>query len=491
MANVTRRVGKDGSVSYRIRVFAGIDLQGKQIFRSRTFVPEKGMSSRQVEKALSKAVLEFEEEVQQGALASPDLTVDEYLQRWLCEYADKQLKKKTVEEYHRLMPRISAALGHIKLTKLRPGHLLQFYDQLAQPGIRLDGKYKARQALLEKVPKGGRKALANAAGVSERTVAYIWAGHNVSLATAQRVADAAGIPFSKAFIGTSKEESLSGSSARHYHRMLSSALGKAVKWQLIADNPCSRVSPPKVEDADIQFLDESGIAALLEALNDAPVQYSVITQLALFTGARRGELCALRWSDIDLESGLLSIARTVVEIPKQGLIFNEPKTKKSKRVIKLTPNAVQLLKGYKVWQAAERLKIGSKWCQQVEIMGHTVYNDLLFTRWDGQPLRPGAVTSWFPRFLREHNLPPVRFHSLRHSNAALLIAAHVPVTTVAGRLGHAQVSTTTNIYAGFIRASDAKAADALTDAFDRIGALGGGENGQVLVKFETKRDCTG
>lgn len=85
----------------------------------------------------------------------------------------------------------------------------------------------------------------------------------------------------------------------------------------------------------------------------------------------------------------------------------------------------------------------------------------------------------------------MRFHSLRHSNAALLIAAHVPVTTVAGRLGHAQVSTTTNVYAGFIRTSDAKAADALAEAFERIEALGSGENGQVLVKFHPKQDCTG
>jgi len=491
MANVTRRIGKDGSVSYRIRVFAGVDLHGKQIFRSRTFVPEKGMSLRQTEKVLSKAVLEFEDEVQQGTLASPDLTVDEYLQRWFNEYADKHLKKKTVEEYHRLMPRISAALGHIKLTKLRPGHLLQFYDQLAQPGIRLDGKYKARKALLENVPKSEKRFLAQKAGISERTVAYIWADHSVSLKTAQKVAEAAGMAFSKAFVETSKKELLSGSSARHYHRMLSSALGKAVKWQLIADNPCSRVSPPKVEDADVQFLDENGIANLLEALGDAPVQYSVITQLALLTGARRGELCALRWSDIDFKSGLLSVARTIVEITKQGLIFNEPKTKKSKRVIKITPNAIRLLEDYKVWQAAERVKVGSKWIQRVEIMGQIVDNDLLFTRWDGQPLRPGAVTSWFPKFLHEHGLPPVRFHSLRHSNAALLIAAHVPVTTVAGRLGHAQVSTTTNVYAGFIRTSDAKAADALAEAFERIEALGSGENGQVLVKFHPKQDCTG
>ena len=126
------------------------------------------------------------------------------------------------------------------------------------------------------------------------------------------------------------------------------------------------------------------------------------------------------------------------------------------------------MKDYQRWQLQERLRIGSRWARTVQIMGQTVDNDLLFTKWDGQPIDPAGITSWFPRFLRAHGLPPVRFHSLRHSNAALLIAAHVPVTTVAGRLGHAQVSTTTNIYAGFIRTSDAKAADALGEAFARI-----------------------
>ena len=94
--------------------------------------------------------------------------------------------------------------------------------------------------------------------------------------------------------------------------------------------------------------------------------------------------------------------------------------------------------------------------------------DMLFTRWNGQPFDPNAVTSWFPGFLASHDLPAVHFHSLRHTNASLLIAAHVPVTTVSGRLGHAKTSTTTDIYAGFIRSSDAAAADALTDVFGRI-----------------------
>ena len=78
------------------------------------------------------------------------------------------------------------------------------------------------------------------------------------------------------------------------------------------------------------------------------------------------------------------------------------------------------------------------------------------------------MTTTFRRILASHELPTVHFHSLRHTNASLLIAAHVPVTTVSGRLGHAKTSTTTDFYGAFIRSADAAAADALTGVFDRI-----------------------
>lgn len=468
LANIQKRTNKDGKTSYRIRVFAGETPAGKKIVKTMTYIPADGMTARQIEKAVQKTALDFERQVQQGGLAAESMTVDELLAKWFKEYAEPQLKPQTVSDYKRLWPRISAALGHIKLNKLRPGHIMQFYTQLQQPGVRMDGKYKATSAFIKKFPKGKRKALVAATGIAERTAARIWAGESTSLHTAQKLAETAQMPFSKAFVNTSKDERLSGNSARHYHRLLSSVFNTAVRWQLMPENPCARVEPPKVETPDIQYLDESGIARLLAILPDAPTQYSVIVQLALFTGCRRGEVCGLRWSDIDLSAGLLAVNRTITSISGQGILFSTPKTKKSRRVIKLDENAVRLLKDYQRWQLQERLRIGSRWARTVQIMGQTVDNDLLFTKWDGQPIDPAGITSWFPRFLRVHGLPPVRFHSLRHSNAALLIAAHVPVTTVAGRLGHAQVSTTTNIYAGFIRTSDAKAADALGEAFARI-----------------------
>lgn len=200
---------------------------------------------------------------------------------------------------------------------------------------------------------------------------------------------------------------------------------------------------------------------LLDDLSDAPPQYSLIVQLALLIGARRGEICALRWSDIDLEKGTISINRTVQFIPGTGLVFNPPKTKHSRRCIRIGSDCVELLREYQRYQKAERFKIGSEWVRKVEIEGKTVENDLLFTKWNGAPIDPKTVTTWFPGFLATHDLPPVHFHSLRHTNASILIAAHTPITTVSGRLGHAQTSTTLNYHASAIQSADAAAADTL------------------------------
>lgn len=155
-----------------------------------------------------------------------------------------------------------------------------------------------------------------------------------------------------------------------------------------------------------------------------------------------------------------------------GIVFTEPKTKASNRTFKVGKHCFDMLKEYKLYQNGIRRKAGTAWAQTVQIENEkTVQNDLLFTRWDGTPLDLNRVTTWFPKFMQEHDLPAVTVHSLRHTYASLLIAAHVPIVTVAGRLGHAQTSTTTDIYAGFIKSADAAASDTMDAVFDHIKQL--------------------
>ena len=406
---------------------------------------------------------QFELEVRNGLLLDSEMLLDDLIDRWFEEYAKKQLKAKTVYDYRRMRPRITTGLGHMKVCDIKPAHLMAFYNNLGEDGVRQDSTFTATTALLKLLPRGTRGEMAKKAGIGQDTMRLVYQGKGVSRKTAEKVATAVGLACSKAFVEHTRSDGrLNENSVMHYHAMLSSVFKKGVQWGLIAENPCTRAEHPKAAEIDVQTLGEEDIAKLLAVLADAPPQFSVIVQLALLTGARRGEICGLRWSDVDLERGTISINRTLQYIPGSGTVFNPPKTKRSKRSLKIGADCVALLTEYSLHQKAERLKVGSAWTRRITVEdGKTVENDLLFTKWNGEPIDPKTVTSWFPGFLAEHDLPAVHFHSLRHTNASLLIAAHAPITTVSARLGHAQTSTTLNIYADAIQSADAAAADAL------------------------------
>lgn len=455
---------KDGSMSYLVRVYSGRTQDDKVITRCKTVTPPTaGMGKKKAEKWVQEQAVLFEQQVTNGLVLDLDMLLDDLIDRWFEEYANKQLKAKTLYDYKRMRGRISAGLGHLKVSKIKPAHVMVFYNNLEEKGVRRDSTYTATKDLLKLLPRGTRGELAKQAGIGQDTMRMVYAGKSVSRKTAEKVSAAVGLAFSKAFVEhTQKDGKLNNNTVIRYQAMLSSIFKKGVQWGLINENPCSRAEHPKAEEIDIRVLTEEEIPKLLDALSDAPPQYNVITQLALLLGARRGEICALRWSDIDFEKGTLSIKRTVQSIPGIGLVFNAPKTRRGKRCLRIGADCVELLQEYRRYQKAKRFRIGSAWVRKVTLEnGKVVDNDMLFTKWNGEPMDPDIISSWFPKFLEAHDLPSIHFHSLRHSNASILIAAHVPITAVSGRLGHAQTSTTLNYYASAIQSADAAAADAL------------------------------
>lgn len=133
MANITKRTNKNGSASYRVKVSAGVGADGRYIYRSATFTPPPKLSARKEAKAVQEFADDFERRVQEGLFVANDLTVDGLAERWMKTYCEKQLKPHTVSDYQKMLPRVSAAIGHIKLANLRPGHIQEFYNRLAQP----------------------------------------------------------------------------------------------------------------------------------------------------------------------------------------------------------------------------------------------------------------------------------------------------------------------------------------------------------------------
>lgn len=248
---------------------------------------------------------------------------------------------------------------------------------------------------------------------------------------------------------------LSAKTVLRYHRFISIVLAQAVKEGLVPFNAASRAEPPRAEKHKADYLQPADISAINAALLSEPLKWRTLVHLLMVTGARRGEVLGLKWEDVDLERGRVFICRSISYTPDRGVYEGKPKTKSSERYVAIPPETVSLLREYRVWQIEERFRLGE------------YYQDrgFAFTRDDGGPMHPDSVTTWLDRFSKRHGLPHLHPHAFRHTAASMLLYAGMDVVSVASRLGHSQVSTTTDVYAHVLAEADVKSADILSDIY--------------------------
>ena len=437
--------------TYQIRVSCGYDSGGKQIEKSITWKPAAGMTKRQIEKELERQKVLFEEKCMTGQFLDGNITFAEFTERWFRDYAEKQLKAKTIKGYNDLLPRITAAIGHIRLCRLQPHHLMEFYNNLAEKGIRQDIKYRACKNFKSvlKDHKLTHQKLSEIADVSDYCVRACIQGKNVSRQTAEKLTAAIGEK--NLFEAVNGDTRLSDSTISKIHRLISSILTAAVQWQVIPSNPCQRVKPPHVEYKEAPVLDEEQTAELIKCLQSEPLKYRSAVMMILYTGLRRGELCGLDWADIDFKTGIIHVTKAVQYLPDKGIYEDTTKTKQSNRAIRLPNDMIELLKEYRTEQYQTRLMLGDQWNDSGKV----------FTNETGGVIYPDTLSSWFREFIKRHNLPDAHIHTLRHVSATLLIAGGVDIATVSKRLGHANKSTTLNIYTHAIKSADEAAAEML------------------------------
>lgn len=455
--------------TYTIRVSNKYDIDKNQRKRNFTWKPDPGMTPKQEEKELARQVALFEEQVRTGRFINGNIKFAAFAEKWMADYAEMQLAPKTIHRYKSLLTRINKAIGHIRLDQLQPTHLIEFYDNLAEKGIRNDLKYRATDEFSKKVKDSFKTTeLVSKADLSTSTVYAALQGRSICESSAKSICKAFEGSLSDCFKPVTSNSKLSSRTILHHHRVISSILETAVHWQVILSNPADRVKAPRVIRSESKCLDEIQSKKLVELLQAEPIQYRTMIILLIYTGIRRGELCGLQWSDIDFKNRVLHVQRALQYLPKQGLFVKEPKSSSSKRAIKLSVYAIQLLKEYKVWQSEERLRLGDRWQQEEREKAGDNWKDpeFIFTRWNGSPFNPDDLTKWFRSFNREHDLPQVNIHSLRHTNATLMIAGGTDIRTVSKRLGHAQTSTTANIYAHAIQSADEAAAETLENILD-------------------------
>jgi integrase len=244
---------------------------------------------------------------------------------------------------------------------------------------------------------------------------------------------------------------LSPKSVRHIRAVLTVALNRAMRWGLVGRNVAALTDGPKLERHEIRPLSLEQTQHFIEMVKNEP--FGPFFLLAATTGARRGELLAAKWADVDLDARVIRITGSLQRI-NGGLQVCEPKTAKSRRPLPLLDFVGEALKAHRARQLRERLQAGADWLD----------NGFVFTGDHGQPLDPdGALRDAFKTVLAKAGLPDIRLHDLRHSAASLLLALNVHPRVVMELLGHSQISLTMNTYSHTVP-------EILRDAIDKLGA---------------------
>lgn len=241
------------------------------------------------------------------------------------------------------------------------------------------------------------------------------------------------------------------STVQRIHATLRSALNAAVKRRLIPWNPALHVELPAADKPDTAVWTAAQFGCFLDHV--APHRLYALFQLIGLAGLRRGEALGLRWTDVDLAAGRLRVTQQLID-SGAGLGFGPPKTRSGVRSVPLDLGTVEVIRQHREQQASERLAWGEAW----------VNRGLIFTRENGEMLRPDYLSHLFLRLAAEVGLPRIRLHDLRHTSASLALAAGVPMKVVSQRLGHSSTAITADLYTHVVPA-------VAQDAADRIAAL--------------------
>ena len=383
MANITKRKN-----SYSIRVSCGYDVNGKQIFQSMTWVPDEGMTPKQIEKELNRQAVLFEENCKKGFQAKA-VKFETFGDEWFEEYARPNLRNTTYERLYQLRGRIYKAIGHLRMDKITARQIQMFVNTLSKDGA------------------------------NEQT-----------------------------------GKALAPKTVKHYLSLISDIFGYGVKMGVVSENPCSKVTIPKVEQTEKQIYSPEQVGQFFKLHEDEPLKYRVFFKLAVYSGYRRGELLGLEWKDVDFANNVISVRRTSCYTTGKGIYTDTTKTKKSQRSLKFPQEIMDLLRELQIEQAEERSKLGDYW----------VDTDRLFTKDNGEPQHPNTTYTWLKRFCERNDFPFYGIHQFRHFFASVLVNEGVDIVSVSGALGHSTVATTSGIYCHLLENARARVSDAITNA---------------------------
>lgn len=406
MASIKQRGG-----SYTIIVSMGRDGNGKKITKSTTYTPDPTLSPKKQEKALQAFAAEFEKQCLEGKVFDSSITLNRFIDRWIAEYGEIELEPGTLDKYtHMIDGLIRPALGNMKLVDIRIIDVRTFLTGLTKDGVRKDSK---------------------SGGYAKGTI-------------------------------------------RRISNILSSIMRTAVEWEVIERNPCENAKIKVDDSADkIKFFTPEQTALFMQYIEqpyvirtkghsrvddtgkaytvadyalhrELPEQIKVMFLLAIYSGMRKGEIVGLSWDDVNFENDTVIVKRSIAVVDGKQ-IAKAPKTKNSYRMISIPHSLSVRLHELQEAQKKQKAEMGSSWNGE----------NWVFIQSDGKQMSYYTPYATLQDVLNRYNedkaegekLPMIPFHGLRHTNATILIASNENIKAVSARLGHAETSTTMNIYA--------------------------------------------
>lgn len=420
MASIQKR--KD---SYLIRVY---DIQnGKKVLRNMTYKPKETAPSK-IEKEVRRVADEFEKRVKEGLYLEGDRTTfEEVLGLWERDYGKPNLDSYTLESYMRVMKKYALpAFGNMPIGKIRVPNIQGIVSEMREQGL---------------APK------------------------------------------------TIKRNIVAVHSVFRY----------AYKAEIIERDPCDRVQLPKEKpDTELHFFTEDQVKRFFDFVDNYPIHaisdeqaiiserrtnlmWSAYFHLAIMTGFRRGEMIALKWTDVDFEDSTISITKAFAQSAEQKMYLKDPKTKSGLRTISVPESTMELLKEWRKEERELSQDLGSLWVgSHVNTIGERFNDNFIFIdQKTGNAMFADTPSKKFKKIIERYNsmcekgkeLPHIRLHDLRHTSATLLIGANTDIATVSRRLGHSKISTTLNVYTHQLPAKDREASGAFDKMFSKKEAV--------------------
>jgi integrase len=430
MAQITRREGKN-SISYTIRIDCGKDSEGERIRKNFGLKLPKDIGKKEEKQRLKRAVMGFEGKLKKG-ISTEGLTFRMLSEQWQNE-SQGMLSIRTIESAKYRLKEINEHIGHIDVNDLTKQDIRNYISFLEKPRCRTKKD------------------------------------------------------------GTSTEYYLSPISIQGHYKVISQILSYGCERDLVENNICigKGIKKPRNENKTIKCLDRNTVQLYIEKLKEfAPLQWQTFFCLLSVTGARRGELLGLKWTDINFDKCTININETSQKVTSNGIIFKEPKTPGSSRIITIDRETVGMLQKYKIEQAKRKIKIGPLWQRNVRDMsekyceahnecskGGTGYckkmcknfreSNRVFVNDIGIPLSPDTPGRFMTRFCLRNNLPHTDIHTFRHTAVSQLWDQGVPVPAIAEFVGHANPRVTMEIYAHSMKETENNLSNVLAEVYKR------------------------